>query len=83
MDCGQASAFVKAHLDRYLIAGMKDAQLPVILDGRFRKAYAHLEDCDSNFCNEMAERLHELDNLSKVISMARSELVERLKVPAR
>jgi hypothetical protein len=82
MDCAEASAFVKAHLDRYLMARMKDAELPARLGGRFREAYAHFEDCDSDFCNELAERLHELGRLFGEISMARSELVNKLKGPA-
>lgn len=83
MDCGEASAFVRTHLDRYLIASMKDAELSAGLGGRFRMAYAHLEDCDSESCNEIAERLHELGRLSKGISIARFGLLERLKTQAR
>ncbi|MFY9458013.1 MAG: hypothetical protein WAP23_03800 [Candidatus Spechtbacterales bacterium] len=75
MDCGEASAFVGAHLDRYLRARIKDEQLAVARERCFREAYAHLEDCDSEFCNEIAERLHELGRLSDIISAARLELV--------
>ena len=83
MDCGQASSFVGAYLDSYLRVSIEAAQLPVSLHRCFQEAYAHLEDCDSDFCNEIAERLHELGRLSDIISAARLELVEKLKTPAR